>query len=65
MYAIAIHTMNGESAGYHKELFEDGARAEKTAEALEQANRQIVTTVVPWVSRKGPELFPVRRRSER
>ena len=64
MYAISIHTVNGKSAGYHNELFEDGAEAEKTAEELEQANRQIITTVVPWVSRKGPELFPVRR-SER
>ena len=60
MYAIAIHTINGQSAGYHNELFEDGAKAEQVAEKLEQDNRQIITTVVPWVSRKGPELFPVR-----
>ena len=60
MYAIAIHTINGKSAGYHNELFCDGLEAEKIAEQLEQGNRQIITTVVPWINRKGPELFPVR-----
>lgn len=59
MYAIAIHTINGMTAGYHPDLFADGELAERKAEELEQENRQIVTTVVPWVSRKGPELFPV------
>lgn len=60
MYAIAIQTINGKSAGYHNELFDDGLEAEKTAEAMERENNQITTTVVPWVSKKTPELFPVR-----
>lgn len=60
MYAIAIQTLNGQSAGYHNELFTDGLEAEKEAERMEQGNNQITATVVPWISRKGPELFPVR-----
>ena len=59
MYAIAILTINGQPAGYHLELFQDEEQAIRQAEALEQANNLITASVVPWVSRKGPELFPV------
>jgi hypothetical protein len=59
MYAIAISTINGQSAGYHLKLFKDEEQAIRQAEALEQENNLITATVVPWVSRKGPELFPV------